>query len=51
MPLKVKILARKAKITTGLAEWANVSDCVEALVMTNNFEINFSCNKFTYFIL
>jgi hypothetical protein len=49
--MKVKIIARREKFSTGLAEWSNVSDCVEALVMTNNSELNFPRNKFINFIL
>jgi len=49
--MKVKIIARREKFSTGLAEWSNVSDCVEALVMTNNSELNFPRNKFINFII
>jgi hypothetical protein len=45
-PTKVKIFQKrneKATSNTGLAEWSNITDCVEALVMTNHMEIEHPC--------
>lgn len=34
------------KSSTGLVEWSNISDSVEALVLTNHTEINHPCKLF-----
>jgi heterogeneous nuclear ribonucleoprotein L len=48
-PNKVKIfLKRPEKCTTGLAEWNNIADCVEALLLVNNHEISHSSSKFPF---
>jgi hypothetical protein len=41
-PTHIKILSNKEKFSTGLVEWLNESDCIEALILANNFEIKHS---------
>lgn len=49
LPAKVKIFPKKIdKSSTGLVEWSNISDSVEALVLTNHTEINHPSSKFPY---
>lgn len=49
LPSKVKIFPKKIdKSSTGLVEWNSISDCVEALVLTNHTEINHASSKFPY---
>lgn len=43
VPSKVRIFSRREKCTTGLAEWNNMFDCVDALVICNNIELNHPC--------
>ncbi|RNA39425.1 heterogeneous nuclear ribonucleo L isoform X2 [Brachionus plicatilis] len=41
-PTKVK------KSTTGLAEWNNIADCTEALILTNHTDIDHPSSKYPY---
>ncbi|CAF0956051.1 unnamed protein product [Brachionus calyciflorus] len=48
-PTKVKVFQKKSeKSTTGLAEWNNIADCTEALILTNHTDIEHSSSKYPY---
>lgn len=50
-PTHIKILSNKEKFSTGLVEWLNESDCIEALILANNFEIKHSSKWIFFFLL
>lgn len=48
-PNRVKVFPKKSeKCSTGLAEWNNITESVEALVLANHSEINHPMSKFPY---
>lgn len=48
-PTKVKVFQKKSdKSTTGLAEWNNIADCTEALILTNHTDIDHPSSKYPY---